>query len=121
MDASAATAQAPAKDPHLPPMFRIGDVIAPKAPQDIAGAQVEEGILTDLAVKLACTTARFTTAVFIVSSLVSVARSFSLAICCSAMATCRACRAESARACWALTWLSMQRVPGRGTLLLWPG
>src|SRR5258708_1110556 len=61
MDASAATAQAPAKDPHLPPMFRIGDVIAPKAPQDIAGAQVEEGILTDLAVKLAYTAARVNT------------------------------------------------------------
>ena len=61
MEASAATAQAPAKDPHLPPMFRIGDVIAPKAPQDIAGAQVEEGILTDLAVKLAYTAARVNT------------------------------------------------------------
>jgi predicted ATPase with chaperone activity len=36
-------------------------VIAPKAPQDIAGAQMEEGILTDLAVKLAYTAARVNT------------------------------------------------------------
>jgi DNA-binding PadR family transcriptional regulator len=63
MDSSAAIKDAPApKDPYLPPMYRVvGDVLAPKAPQDIAAAQLEEGILTDLAAKLAYTVARFTT------------------------------------------------------------
>jgi hypothetical protein len=42
-------------------MLRIGDLLAPKAPPDIAGARLEEGALTDLAVKLAATTIRFTT------------------------------------------------------------
>jgi predicted ATPase with chaperone activity len=42
-------------------MFRLGEVIAPKAPQDIAAAQVEEGTLTDLAVRLAYTAARVNT------------------------------------------------------------
>jgi len=61
MDSSAATADAPAKDPHLPPMCRIGDLIAPRAPQDVAAARLDEGALSDLAVKLAYTVARFTT------------------------------------------------------------
>jgi predicted ATPase with chaperone activity len=41
-------------------MHRVGDLIAPKAPQTLAAAQLEEGALTDLAVKLAYTVARFT-------------------------------------------------------------
>jgi hypothetical protein len=60
MESSTGTA-ATAKDPHLPPLGRVGDLIAPRAPQDIAGAALPDRTLTDLAVKLANTTARFTT------------------------------------------------------------
>jgi MoxR-like ATPase len=42
-------------------MLKIGDVAAPKAPNDIASARLEEGILTDLCLKLAYGVARFTT------------------------------------------------------------
>jgi predicted ATPase with chaperone activity len=42
-------------------MHRVGDLIAPKAPQDIASAQVEDNTLTDLAIKLAYTAARVNT------------------------------------------------------------
>ena len=61
MDASVAATEARAKDPHLPPLLRIGDLIAPKAPSDLVAARLPEGALTDLAVKLACTAARFST------------------------------------------------------------
>ncbi len=61
MEPSTATANAPAKDPHLPPLFRLGELIAPKAPQDLAGARLDEGTLTDLAVRLGFTAARFST------------------------------------------------------------
>jgi MoxR-like ATPase len=61
MDTNAAAAETPPKDPYLPPLVRIGDIPAPKAPQDIAGARLEDGALTDLALKLAATTNRFTT------------------------------------------------------------
>ena len=61
MDPSVATDAVPSKDPHLPPLCRVGNLLAPRAPHDIAAAQVEEGALTDLAVKLTCTTLRFTT------------------------------------------------------------
>jgi hypothetical protein len=61
MDSSAATSNAPPKDPHLPPLIRVGEVPAPRAPQDIAGARLEDGVLADLVVRLAFTTARFTT------------------------------------------------------------
>src|SRR5262249_55165071 len=61
VDANAATGDGPSKEPYLPPLHRVGDLIAPKAPQDVASAQVEEGALTDLTVKLAYTVARFTT------------------------------------------------------------
>jgi MoxR-like ATPase len=61
MEPSAATNEAPAKNPNLPAMHRVGDVIAPKAPQDLASVGLEEGVLTDLIVKLAFTVARFTT------------------------------------------------------------
>src|SRR5436309_12149473 len=61
MDPSVATADVSSKDPFLPPMHRVGDLIAPKAPQDIAAAQVEENTLSELAVKLAYTAARVNT------------------------------------------------------------
>jgi hypothetical protein len=61
MDPSVATGETPPKDPYLPPMHRVGDLLAPKAPSDIASAGLEDGVLTDLAVKLAYTVARFTT------------------------------------------------------------
>ena len=65
MESSVATGAAPAKDPpkdpHLPTLCRVGNLIAPRAPQDIAAAGLEERTLIDLAVKVACTTARFTT------------------------------------------------------------
>src|SRR5947209_5418469 len=49
------------KDPNLPTLFRTGSLIAPRSPQDIPGAGLEERALIDLAVKIAATTARFTT------------------------------------------------------------
>jgi predicted ATPase with chaperone activity len=61
MDPSVATSEAPAKDPHLPALVRIGDLIAPKAPQDVATVGLEEEVLTDLAVKMAGTIPQFTT------------------------------------------------------------
>src|SRR5437660_646386 len=50
MEPSAATAAAPPKDPHLPPLCRIGNLIAPRAPQAIAEARLEDRALTGLAV-----------------------------------------------------------------------
>jgi hypothetical protein len=61
MATSAATGEAASKDPHLPPLHRVGDLIAPKAPQDIPGAGLEEETLTGLVLKLGYTVARFTT------------------------------------------------------------
>jgi DNA-binding PadR family transcriptional regulator len=49
-----------AKDPHLPPMGRLGDVLCPKAPKTIADARLDHGDLADLAVKFAYTINRFT-------------------------------------------------------------
>ena len=54
------TAHPPAKDPHLPPMGRRGDLLCPKAPQTVAEAGLEDGALTDLAAKFAYTSSRFT-------------------------------------------------------------
>jgi predicted ATPase with chaperone activity len=48
------------REPHLPPMVQAGDIVAPKAPTDMVSARLEEGTLTELAVKLAYTTNRFT-------------------------------------------------------------
>lgn len=59
MTPSAATSEVVSKDPHLPPLLKVGDVLAPKAPQDIAEARLEEGSLTELAVRLAYSTNRF--------------------------------------------------------------
>jgi hypothetical protein len=61
MDPSVATSEVSSKEPHLPPMHRLGDLLAPKAPQDIASARLEEGTLTDLTAKLAYTVSRFST------------------------------------------------------------
>ena len=61
MSASGANADARAKDPDLPVLHRVGDLIAPKAPVDLAGVQREEQALADLIVKAAYTTPRFTT------------------------------------------------------------
>src|SRR5438309_10102627 len=61
MNPSIATTEVRSKDPNLPPMHRVGELIAPKAPEDIAGARLEEGDLTELALKFASTTNRFTT------------------------------------------------------------
>ena len=55
------TAEAPAKDPNLPRMVKVGDLVAPKAPQDLAAVRAEEAALADLVVKLAYTVPRFTT------------------------------------------------------------
>ena len=56
-----ATADVTSKDPYLPSMHKVGDLIAPKAPHDIPSAGLEEGVLTDLAVKAAFTVARLST------------------------------------------------------------
>jgi hypothetical protein len=61
MESSSATADSPSKDPHLPPLHRVADYAAPTAPQDIASACLEDGELTDLAVKYGYTLARFST------------------------------------------------------------
>ena len=61
MDPNAATADAPAKDPYLPRLHRLGDLIVPSAPQDLASAGLEEGTLTDLTMRLAYGVARFST------------------------------------------------------------
>jgi hypothetical protein len=46
---------------HLPPMHRAGDLIAPLTPQSLGSAGLEEGVLIDLAVKLAFVSTRVTT------------------------------------------------------------
>lgn len=50
----------PAKDPHLPPLGRLGAIRCPRAPQTVADARLEPGALTDLAVKFAYSINRFT-------------------------------------------------------------
>lgn len=50
-----------AKDPSLPTLCRIGDLIAPKAPHKIPAAGLQDHALTDLVVRLAYTVPRFTT------------------------------------------------------------
>jgi hypothetical protein len=61
MDPINATREHPVKDIHLPPMHQVGDFYAPTAPKDVAGARVDEGVLSDLVAKLSFTVARFTT------------------------------------------------------------
>jgi hypothetical protein len=59
MDSNVAANDLASKEPNLPPLHRVGDVLAPTAPQDIAGAGLDEGALTELALRLAYTVARF--------------------------------------------------------------
>jgi hypothetical protein len=47
------------RDPYLPPLGRLGDLVCPRAPQTIAEAQLDDTALTDLAVKFAYTINRF--------------------------------------------------------------
>jgi hypothetical protein len=61
MAASMATGNVSSKDPYLPPTHRVGDLIAPKMPSDLASAGLEEGTLTGLVLKLGHAVARFTT------------------------------------------------------------
>jgi hypothetical protein len=61
MDPTPATGAPAPKEPHLPTLFKVGNLVAPRAPQTIAAAGLEDRALADLGVKLACTTARFTT------------------------------------------------------------
>jgi hypothetical protein len=61
MGASAASPEARSKDPDMPPVCRVGDVIAPKAPQDLEAVKHEEAALLEMVVKLAYTVPRFTT------------------------------------------------------------
>lgn len=53
-------ATAPAKDPHLPPMGRLGDLMCPRAPQTLAETRLETTVITELAVRLAATANQFT-------------------------------------------------------------
>ncbi len=61
MNPSASNGDNPADDPFMPPMVKVGDILAPKAPQDVASARLEEGSLGDLAMRFAFTVARFST------------------------------------------------------------
>jgi predicted ATPase with chaperone activity len=61
MAASAATGQAPERDPHLPPLGRLGELIVPRAPQKLSATGLEEGTLTDLVLRFGYTAGRFTT------------------------------------------------------------
>jgi len=60
MSASVPGADVRSKDPDLPALHRVGDLIAPQAPQDLAAVAREEAALINLVVKLAYTTPRFT-------------------------------------------------------------
>jgi hypothetical protein len=61
MNPGATAAEVTPKDPYMPPMHRIGDLVAPRPPQDIASAGLEDGALADLLVKFVYTVPRFTT------------------------------------------------------------
>src|SRR5436190_20772343 len=61
MDASVPSGDLRSRDPNLPVMHRVGDLIAPRAPQDLEAVRQEEAALADLIVKLAYTVPRFTT------------------------------------------------------------
>jgi DNA-binding PadR family transcriptional regulator len=58
---NAASDQSSAKDPYLPALHRIGDIIAPTAPQSVKAAALQDRVLSDLSLKLAYTVSRFTT------------------------------------------------------------
>src|SRR5436309_10256444 len=61
MDASTDAGHRRSKDPHLPALHRVGDLIAPKPPHDLAAVGDDERDLADLVVKFAYTVPRFTT------------------------------------------------------------
>src|SRR5215831_15248760 len=61
MEPSAVDRDVTARDPYLPPMFRTGDILSPKAPETMAAAGLDEGVLVELGVKLAYSATRFTT------------------------------------------------------------
>jgi hypothetical protein len=61
MEENATASDVSSKDPHMPAMVRAGDLVGPKAPQDFDSAGLDEGVLTELALKLAYTAARVTT------------------------------------------------------------
>ena len=46
---------------HMPAMFRMGDLIAPKAPEDLEQSGLDESSLTDLAIRLGFIASRFST------------------------------------------------------------
>jgi predicted ATPase with chaperone activity len=52
---------APAKDPNLPPLHQVGNLIAPMAPQEIATTGLEGRVLADLMVRWGFTETRFST------------------------------------------------------------
>ena len=61
MDQNSATTEAAGKkSSSMPPMVKLGELIAPRAPQDIPSAGLEDGTLTDLGLKLSYTVARLT-------------------------------------------------------------
>ncbi len=53
--------EAAAKNPNLPILHKVGDLIAPKAPTDIASTGLEASVLTGLLVKWGLMETRFTT------------------------------------------------------------
>ena len=59
--ATAPAAEAPTRDPHLPRLHRVGDIVVPSVPNEVAAAGLEEGELADLALRLAYGVARFST------------------------------------------------------------
>ncbi len=61
MGVKAAIANRSPKDAHLPAMHKVGDLIAPTAPQEIAASGMDEEVLTGLVVKLGSIVSRFTT------------------------------------------------------------
>jgi hypothetical protein len=61
MASSTGQASNRSKDPHLPPLHRVGDLVAPAPPQEIATAGLDEATLTGLVLKLGYTVARFNT------------------------------------------------------------
>ena len=61
MNPSATRSENAPKNPHMPPMHRIGELIAPVPPQELTATGLEDNVLTDLALRLAYTVPRFTT------------------------------------------------------------
>src|SRR5262245_61439823 len=61
MEASPATTERRSKDPDLPALHRVGDLVTPKPPPNLDAVKEEERDLCDLVVKLAYTVPRFTT------------------------------------------------------------